>query len=225
MFVLFWHLVGRECILILRAGLGGGTPLAVVFLLSATVLFSLGVGLDPELLTRSAPGIIWALAVLASLLSLERIFQPDDDNGTLELLALSYLPLMLVALAKATAHWLTSGLPVAIIAACILPLMLYLPVSGLPTLMAALLLGTPILSLLGVTGAALALGARGQGVLIAVLMLPFHLPVLIFGAGAVEAAINGLPVSSHLMLLAALLIGSLPLTCWAAGTALEQSLE
>ncbi|MGE0254935.1 MAG: heme exporter protein CcmB [Alphaproteobacteria bacterium] len=201
---------------------GGDAAIAVAFFLVVATIFPFGIGSEQALLARIGAGIVWVAALLAALLSLERVFATDFEDGALDLLALGPLPLPLLALAKALAHWLASGLP--LVAAAPLVALLYgLPVDALPVLALALLLGTPTLSLLGAVGAALTLGARRGGVLVPLLVLPLAVPVLIFGAAAAEAAIIGGALRLPLSLLAAFLLAAVALAPWAAGAALRQA--
>ncbi len=218
----FWAVIGRDLRLGMRQSADTGT--AVGFFILVTVLVPLGVGPDPALLGRIAPGLIWVAALLASLLSLERLFHHDHDDGSLDHLALGPLPLPLVVLAKVIAHWLLTGLPL-VLAAPVAGLLLNLPGAALAPLLGGLLLGTPLLGLLGCIGAALTLGARRGGVLLSLLILPLYTPVLIFGAGAVERTLVGLDASPNLLLLAAGLMLALPLAPLAASAALRQALE
>jgi heme exporter protein B len=194
------------------------------FFAMATVIFPFGIGPEPQLLARVAAGILWTIALLAALLSFERLFQLDHEDGSLDLLLLAPAPLEMLVLAKCLAHWLTTGLPLIVLAP-LAATMLHLPTEGLPTLLAALALGTPTLSLLGGIGAALVLGARRGGVLLPLLTLPLYVPVLVFGVAAVEASIAGLSPRPHLLLLGALLAGALPLAAIAAAAALRQAGE
>jgi len=203
---------------------GGDVANVVAFFALAVILFPFGVGPDPDLLARIAAGVLWVTALLAALLSLERLFDADFQDGSLEALSLMPVPLEIQVLAKCVAHWLTTGLPLTIIAP-LLALVLHFDAAGYPALVAALLLGTPVLSLIGAIGAALTLGARRAGVLLSLLVLPLYIPVLIFGVAASEAAALGLESRPHLLLLAALLAGSLALAPWAAAAALRQALE
>jgi heme exporter protein B len=175
-------------------------------------------------LQRIAPGILWVTALLAALISLERLFQVDYDDGSLEALALMPLPLEAQVLAKCLAHWLLTGLPLIIIAP-VLALLLHLEAAAYPVLVLGLALGTPSLTLLGAIGAALTLGARRGGVLLSLLVLPLYIPILIFGVAACEAAIAGFSPRPHLLLLGALLVLALPLTPIAAAAAVRQALE
>jgi heme exporter protein B len=215
-------LVARDLRLAFRQG--GDAAMVVAFFVLAVVLFPFGVGPEPGVLARIAAGVIWVAALLAAMLSLERLFQADYEDGSLELLALEPVALEAVVLAKVAAHWLTTGLPL-IVAAPLLAVLLQLPADGFGILLLALLLGTPTLSLIGAVGAALILGARRGGVLLSLLVLPLFIPVLIFGAAAVEAALGGFAARPHLLIMAALLLAALPLCTWAAASALRQGLE
>jgi heme exporter protein B len=194
------------------------------FFIMAAILFPFGIGPEPQLLARVASGIVWVMALLASLLSFERLFQFDHEDGTLDLIVLAPAPLELVVLAKCLAHWLTTGLPLIVVSP-LAATMLNLPPEGVPVLMLALLLGTPTLSLLGAIGAALVLGARRGGVLLPLLVMPLYVPVLIFGVAAVEATISGLAARPHLLLLGAILAGAVPLAAIAAAGGLRQAAE
>ncbi|MEE8270495.1 MAG: heme exporter protein CcmB [Alphaproteobacteria bacterium] len=218
----FGGLVWRDMRLALRAGTDATT--AVMFFVVTVALFPLGVGPEPDILARIAAGVIWVAALLASLLSLERLLAGDYEDGGLDLLALGPLPLEAVVLAKVAAHWLVTGLPL-IVAAPVLALLLNMPTAGFGVLMATLALGTPSLSLIGAIGAALTLGSRRGGVLLAVLTLPLLVPVLIFAVAAIEAALTGLPARPHLLLLGATLAVALSLTPVAAAAAMRQALE
>jgi heme exporter protein B len=218
----FRRLVQRDLRLALRQG--GDAAMVVAFFVLTVVLFPLGVGPEPQLLSRIAPGILWVTALLAALLSLERLFQADYEDGSLEALSLMPLPLEAQVLAKCLAHWLVTGLPLAL-AAPVLGLLLQLDAAGYPVLVLGLLLGTPSLSLIGAVGAALSLGARRGGVLLSLLVLPLYIPVLIFGVLAVEQTVAGLAARPHLLLLGALLAAALPLAPVAAAAALRQALE
>ena len=198
------------------------TPL--VFFVVIASLFPLGVGPESALLLRMAPGVLWVSALLAAMLSLQRMFAMDYADGSLEQMALSTTPLGLLVVAKALAHFLLSGLPLVLMAP-VLGLQFGLDGRALGILMLSLLLGTPTLSLIGGIGAALTLGVRGAGVLLSLLILPLYIPVLIFGAGAVEADAAGLGAGGHLSLLAALLVLSAFFAPLATTTALRISLE
>lgn len=218
----FLLLVRRDVRLALRQG--GDAAMVVGFFVLGVVLFPFGVGPEPQLLARIAAGILWVMALLAALLSLERLFAADFEDGSLEGLALLALPLEAVVLAKCAAHWLVTGLPL-VVAAPVLGALLALEADGYATLIAAMALGTPSLSLVGAVGAALSLGARRGGVLLSLLVLPLYIPVLVFGVAAVEAAVSGLPPRPHLLILAAFGVGALPLAALAAAAALRQALE
>jgi heme exporter protein B len=217
----FLLVVRRDLRLALRQG--GDAAMVVAFFVLAVILFPFGVGPEPEVLARIGSGIIWVTALFAALLSLDRLFLADYEDGSLEALALSPLPLTLIALAKILAHWLVTGLPLALVAP-VLALILGVDASGYPALIAAMALGTPSLSLIGAIGAALTLGARRGGVLLSLLILPLYVPVLILGAGAVEAAISGLGARPHLLILAAMAAAALPLAPLAASAAIRQAL-
>lgn len=198
------------------------TPL--MFFMVVTSLFPLGVGAESNLLLRMAPGVLWVSALLAAMLSLQRMFSTDYADGSLEQMVLSSTPLGLLVLAKALAHFMVSGLPLVLIAP-VLGIQFGLDGRALGLLVLTLLLGTPTLSLIGSIGAALTLGVRGAGVLLSLLILPLYIPVLIFGAGAVEADAAGLGIGGHLSLLAALLVLALFFSPMATSAALRISLE
>jgi heme exporter protein B len=194
------------------------------FFVIVVSLFPLGIGPETQLLRLIAPGVVWVAALLASMLSLGRVFQNDYQDGTLEQMLLTPQPLYLVVLAKVLAQWLVSEVPLVIIAPLI-GVQFDLAPDTLCILFVSLLIGTPILSLIGSIGAALTLGLRGGGVLIALLILPLYIPVLIFGAGAVDASISGMSPQANLYLLAAFLVMSLVFAPWATSAALRISLE
>ena len=219
---MFLRLLGRELLLSVRHG--GDTLAAVLFFVLAGALFPLAIGPAPEVLARLAPGVVWVCALLAALLPLDRLFGADGEDGSLDQLLLSGLPASAVALAKAVAHWLVTGVPL-LIAAAPLALMLRMDPAVLPALLAGLLPGTAVLSLLGSTAAAIVLGARRGGVLLPLLLLPLAMPVLIFGSAAADAAATGLSPRPHLLLLCALLAAALPLCPLAAGAALRSAGE
>ena len=218
----FVHVIRRELNLAIRQQLD--SLVVLVFFLLAIVLFPFGVGPEPNILARIAPGIIWVAALLAAMLSLERLFQADYEDGSLELLALSPLPLEMVVLAKVVTHWLTTGLPL-ILAAPVMAVMLNMNTEGIAMLLLVLLLGTPSLSLIGAIGAALILGARRGGVLLSLLILPLFIPVLIFGVSAIDGTLNGLTVKPQLLILSGFFLASLALCPWASAAAIRQSLE
>jgi heme exporter protein B len=198
--------------------------MAVLFFVLTASLFPFAIGPEANLLIRIAPGIIWVTALLAVLLSLERLFLADFEDGSLELLALARTPLALAVAAKILAHWLTTGVPL-MAAAPLIALLYDMDPAGLAVLLAAMALGTPSLSLIGAIGAALTLGARRGGVLIPLLVLPLYVPVLIFGVSAIDADLAGLSSKPHLLLLGALLALALPLAPLASAAALRQALE
>ena len=197
---------------------------ALFFFVIVTSLFPLGIGPEPALLRKIAPGVLWVGALLATMLGLQRMFAADHADGTLEQMALSPTPLALLVGGKNLAHWLVSGLPLVVLAP-LLGLQFDLDAGSLAVLTLGLLIGTPVLSLLGAIGAALTLGVRGGGVLLSLLVLPLFIPTLIFGAGAVHAHQSGLGATGHLSLLAALLALSLFFAPWATTAALRIALE
>lgn len=197
---------------------------ALFFFVIVSSLFPLGIGPEPALLRKIAPGVLWVGALLATMLGLQRMFAADHADGTLEQMAISPTPLVLLVLGKIVAHWLVSGLPLVLMAP-VLGIQFDLDTGALGVLMLALLLGTPLLSLIGAIGAALTLGVRGGGVLLSLLVLPLYVPALIFGAGAVESHIAGLGAGGHLSLLAAILVMAAFFAPWAATAALRIALE
>lgn len=200
------------------------TGAALFFFIIVVSLFPLGVGPEPSQLRTMAPGVVWVAALLAAMLSLGRLFADDHQDGTLEQLLLAACPLSLLVLAKMAAHWLVSGLLLALISP-LLALQFGLPADALGVLLMSLLLGTPLLSLIGGIGAALTVGVRGASVLLALLVLPLVAPVLIFGAGAVQASQAGLDVGGHFSLLGAMLAAALFLAPLAAAAALRIALD
>ena len=219
---LFVHTFKRDLVLAFRRKSELVNPL--IFFLIVVTLFPIGVSPEPQFLAELAPGLLWVAALLSTLLSMESLFKADFDDGSLEQLLLSPQPLFMVVLAKVSAHWLMSGLALALVAP-ILAVMLFLPAEGMPGLMLSLLLGTPTLSLIGAIGAALTVGLRRGGVLISLLVLPLYIPVLIFGSSAVQAAITGLPLGGYFALLGALLALALALAPLATGAALRISVS
>lgn len=217
-----YALFRRDLRLALRQG--ADSLMTVAFFILAVVLFPFGVGPEPNVLTRIAAGVIWVAALLASMLSLERLFQADFEDGSLELLLMLPLPTEVVVGTKVAVHWITTGLPL-IVAAPLLAILLNLESHAFAALVAALVLGTPTLSLIGAVGAALVLGSRRGGVLLSLLVLPLFIPVLIFGVAAVDAAAAALPARPHLMILAGMLLAASVLTPWTASAALRQALE
>jgi heme exporter protein B len=215
-------LLKRELSLSLRHG--ADTLAAVLFFVLAAALYPLAIGPAPETLARLAPGIVWVGALLAALLPLDRMFGADFEDGSLDQLLLSGLPAGLVALVKAAAHWLSTGLPL-LIAAAPVAIMLQMPEALVPVLLAGLLPGTIALSLLGTLGAAVVVGARRGGVLLPLLVLPLATPVLIFGAAAVDAASASQTPRPHLLLLCAFVAAAIPLCPLGAGAALRGAAE
>ncbi|HKC45692.1 MAG TPA: heme exporter protein CcmB [Burkholderiales bacterium] len=196
----------------------------VLFFVVVASLFPLGIGPEPELLRRIGPGVLWVGALLATLLALGRLFAADYEDGTLEQMALSPEPLVALVLAKVIAHWVTSGLPLVVLAP-LLALQYGLPADTIAVLVASLALGTPVLGLVGAIGAALTLGVRGGGLLVALLVLPLYVPALIFGAGAVDANLAGTGAEAHLSLLGACLAIAAFFAPWAITAALRIALE
>jgi heme exporter protein B len=215
-------IVYRDLLVALRRR--SDVAVALLFFVIVASLFPLGVGAEPTLLRSIAPGVIWVAALLSSMLSLGRLFAADYADGTLEQMLLGAAPLSVSVTAKAFAHWLVSGLPLVAIAP-LLALQYGLPGSLYGVLALSLLLGTPVLSLIGAIGAALTLGLRGGGVLLALLVLPLYVPVLIMGAGSVEMAAAGLGGEGQLQLLAAMLIVAAVFAPWAIAAALRISSE
>lgn len=207
----FGALLRRDILLSLRSG--GGAGLGAGFFVLILVLAPLGLGPEPALLRSAGPGLIWIAALLANLIGLERVIEPDLQDGTLDLLRLSQLPLELVVLAKVVALWLTNGLVICLLAPLVAPL-LFVQSDALWALILSLLLGTPGLSFIGTAGAALSAGVRRGGALLALIVLPLNIPALIFGANAVSAVQHGGDPTQALLLLAALsliaaIVGSL----------------
>ena len=196
----------------------------LIFFVIVVSLFPLGVGPERDMLRAMAPGVIWVAALLASMLALDRMFSSDYLDGTLEQMLLSPRSLPVLVFGKMTAHWLTTGLPLVLISP-LLALQFDLSPEAIGVLLLALLLGTPLLSMIGAIGAALTVGLRGGGALVALLVLPLYVPVLIFGAGAVEATTSGLGAQAHLSVMGALLILSAVFTPWVIAAALRISLE
>jgi heme exporter protein B len=197
---------------------------ALFFFIIVISLFPLGVGMEKAMLQKIAPGVAWVAALLASMLALERLFASDYEDGTLEQMLLAPQPLTLIVLAKVLAHWLLTGLPMVLIAPLV-GLQYHLSSDAVQTMMIALLLGTPILSLLGAIGAALTLGVRGGGVLISLLILPLYVPILIYGSGAVSAIMIEGEVQAYLLLLGAFLLLTLVFAPWATAAALRIATE
>lgn len=219
---IWWAVLRRDLLLATRRG---SDVLAVLFFFVITAsLFPLGVGVDPALLRAVAPGVLWVAALLSAMLSLGRLFAADSADGTLEQLLFVPQPLVLTVAAKILAHWLVSGLPLVLLAP-LLGLEFDLAGRELAVLTFSLLLGTPVLSMIGAVGAALTLGVRGGGVLVALLVLPLYIPVLIFGAGAVVASASGLSAQAGLSLVGAMLVLSAALAPYATAVALRIAME
>jgi heme exporter protein B len=218
----FIGLFRRDLRLALRQS--GDTGLVLGFFVLAVVLFPLGVGPEPAILRRIGAGIVWVAALLAALLSLDRLFEADYQDGGLDLLVLSSLPVELAVLAKCAAHWVATGLPLALISP-FLALLVDLDPGAILVLSSSLLIGTPALSLIGSVAAALSLGARRQGAVLSILVLPLYVPPLVFGAGAVEATLAGEGGRAYLLILAALSLAALAFCPWASAAALRQALE
>ena len=219
---MFMWIIRRDLLLAMRRQSDVLTTL--FFFIIVVSLFPLSVGPEINMLRTMAPGVVWVAALLASMLSLGRMFSNDYLDGTLEQMLLSPQSLSLLVLGKALAHWLVTGVPLVLMAP-VLGVQYDLPVDALFVLTTALLLGTPVLSLIGAIGAALTLGLRGGGVLVSLLVLPLYIPVLIFGAGAVEANMAGVGFDAHLSLIGAFLLVSLVFAPWAAAASLRVSLE
>ncbi len=214
--------IRRDLVLAMRRRADVLTTL--IFFVMVVSLFPLGVGPELNMLRKMAPGVLWVAALLSSMLSLGRLFSADYLDGTLEQMMLAPQSLSMLVLGKMTAHWMVSGLPLVLLAP-VLGLQFDMSVQAIGVLMIGLMLGTPILSMLGAIGAALTLGLRGGGVLLSLLVLPLCIPVLIFGTGAVEAVSSGLSIASHLSLLGALLVLALVFTPWVTAQALRISME
>lgn len=215
-------MVGRDLTVAMRRRTDVFTTL--FFFIIAVTLFPLGVGPEMEQLRTMAPGVIWVAALLASMLSLSTLFASDYEDGTLEQMIIAPYPLSVLVLGKLFAHWLLTGIPLAMLSP-LLGMQLGLDSAQIQVLLVTLLLGTPVLSLIGSVGAALTLGVRGGGVLLSLLVLPLFIPVLIFGAGAVDAYSSGLDINGHLSILGALLVLSIILAPLATSMALRISLE
>jgi heme exporter protein B len=197
---------------------------AVFFFVLVAALFPLAIGPEPTTLRLIGPGVLWVGALLASMLSLGRLFEADHQDGSLEQMALSAAPLSWLVSAKVAAHWLISGLPLVLLSP-LLGLQFGLSPQSLVMLTVTLLIGTPILALLGAIGAALTLGVRGGGVLQSILLLPLYVPVLVFGSGAVDAQMRGLGGEAHISVLLALLLVAAAFSPWACAAALRLALE
>jgi heme exporter protein B len=221
-FGLLGLVIRRDLLLAMRRRADVLTTL--IFFVMVVSLFPLGVGPEPDMLRKMAGGVLWVAALLASMLSLPRMFSADHIDGTLEQMMLAPQSLTVMVLGKIVAHWMLSGLPLVLIAP-VLGLQFDMPADAIGVLMLALLLGTPVLSMIGAVGAALTLGLRGGGVLVSLLVLPLTIPVLIFGAGAVEAVSGGMDAASNLSLLGAFLLFALVFSPFVAAQALRISME
>jgi len=223
MFSAFWIILKRDLLLALRRRNEVFTVL--FFFIIVISLFPMAIGSDEKILTKIASGVVWVAALLASTLALERLFSNDYEDGTLEQLALAPQSLSIMVFAKIVAHWVLTGLPLVLIAPLV-GLFYQLPMESVGTMMMALLLGTPVLSMIGAIGAALTLGLRGGGVLLSFLVLPLYIPVLIYGSGAITASMSeGLSTQPYLLLLLAFMILSVIFAPWATASALKISLE
>lgn len=214
----YYHLLLRDLRLSLRNRHELANPL--IFFVLVVSLFPLAVTPTAEALQEMAPGVIWVSALLAVLLSLDRLFKQDYDDGSLDQLMLSPNPLMILVFAKVTAHWLLTGLPLVIIAP-LLGLFMSLPADAIVVLVASLLLGTPVLSLIGAIGVSLTISVNRGGVLLSLIVLPLYIPILIFGANAIDVASDGLSVKGQLMFLAAVLVLAISLAPLATAVALR----
>ena len=219
---MFLRIIQRDLLLAMRRRSDVLTTL--FFFIIVVSLFPLGVGPEMNMLRIMAPGVVWVAALLAAMLSLGRMFSGDYMDGTLEQMLLSPQSLSLLVLGKALAHWLVTGVPLVLMAP-VLGVQYDLSSNALLVLTGSLLLGTPVLSLIGAIGAALTLGLRGGGVLVSLLVLPLYIPVLIFGAGAVEASVAGLGAGAHMSLLGAFLLAALALAPWTTAACLRISME
>lgn len=217
-----WTVLRRELLLAMRRK--SDVMTALFFFVIVVSLFPLGIGPEPQLLRKIGPGVLWVSALLSTLLGLHRLFADDHADGTLEQMALSPTPFPWLMTGKILAHWLTGGLPLVLLAP-VLGVQFDLPGDALLLLTLGLLLGTPLLSMIGAVGAALTLGLRGGGALLSLLVLPLYVPALVFGAGAVEAQVSGLDYSGHLALLAAMLVVALFFAPLAVTAAIRIALE
>jgi heme exporter protein B len=223
MWRVFFCILGRDIRLAMRRRTDVLTTL--FFFVIVVSLFPLGVGTEKQILRILGPGVVWVAALLASMLALERLFAADHEDGTLEQILMTPQPLSVLVLAKVTAHWLLTGLPLVIFAPLI-GLQYHLPESSQMAMMLSLLVGTPILSLIGAIGAALTLGLRGGGILLSLLILPLYIPVLVYGAGAVTvSAIDFADAQPYFSLLGAFLLLALIFSPLAAAAALRISIE
>lgn len=222
MLSVFLQVIRRDLLLAMRQK--SDVLNTLFFFVVVVTMVPLGIGPEPALLRDIAAGVVWVAALLAAILSLPRLFANDYADGTLEQMLVSAEPLSLIVLGKAAAHWLTTGLPLTVMAVAF-GVVFDLDMTATLVLVVSLALGTPILSLIGSIGAALTLGLRGGGVLTSLLVLPLYIPVLIFGAGAVGAAASGLDVTAYFLLLGAFALFAVVLTPWAVAIALRISVE
>lgn len=218
----FLAIVRRDLVLALRRRSEVANP--IFFFILVITLFPLGIGAKPNILQAIAPGIIWVSALLATMLSLDSLFRSDFDDGSLEQIILSPQPTSILVLAKVTAHWLVTGLPLLIVAP-LLAVFLGMPNQALPVLLITLLLGTPILSLIGAIGVALTIGLRRGGMILSLLVLPLYVPVLIFASNAVEIASSGLAVNAQINILISMLVMAVVLAPWPTAAALKMSMS
>ena len=218
----FFAIIRRDLVLALRRRSEVANPL--LFFILVITLFPLGIGAQPHLLQAIAPGIIWVSALLAAMLSLDSLFRSDFDDGSLEQILLSSHPASILVLAKIIAHWLVTGLPLLIVAP-LLAIFLGMPMHSLGILLLTLLLGTPVLSLIGAIGVALTVGLRRGGMILSLLVLPLYVPVLIFASNAVEIAGSDLPVTAQINILISILIMATVLAPWPTAAALKMSIN
>ncbi len=218
----FFAIIRRDLILALRRRSEIANPL--LFFILVITLFPLGIGAQPHLLQAIAPGIIWVSALLAAMLSLDSLFRSDFDDGSLEQILLSAHPSSLLVLAKIIAHWLVTGLPLLFVAP-LLAVLLGMPAHSIGILLLTLLLGTPVLSLIGAIGVALTVGLRRGGMILSLLVLPLYVPVLIFASNAVEMAGSGLPVDAQINILISIFVMALVLAPWPTSAALKMSIN
>lgn len=222
MFDAFTAIIRRDLVLAMRRRSEIANP--VLFFILVITLFPLGIGAQPKLLQAIAPGIIWVSALLATMLSLDSLFRSDFDDGSLEQILLSPHPTSILVLGKITAHWLTTGLPLLIVAP-LLAVFLGVPNQSLSILLLTLFLGTPILSLIGAVGVALTVGLRRGGMILSLLVLPLYVPVLIFASNAVDMASTGMPVTAQINILISMLVMALVLAPWPTASALKMSIN
>jgi len=218
----FFAIIRRDLVLALRRRSEVANPL--LFFVLVITLFPLGIGAQPNLLQAIAPGIIWVSALLAAMLSLDSLFRSDFDDGSLEQILLSSHPTSILVLAKIIAHWSVTGLPLLIVAP-LLAIFLGMPTQSIGILLLTLLLGTPVLSLIGAIGVALTVGLRRGGMILSLLVLPLYVPVLIFAGNAVEMAASGLPINAQINILISILFMALVLAPWPTAAALKMSIN